>query len=162
MLSAAHCFEEPDNLSRYRVGHSMHKLGSGWLAHIHHISNHPSYKRLCGTADIPDFDFSILHFESQFKNNNPLNKKLIPACLPDDSMDENFLAGKDLTVSGWGEPLHVSLHKATLPGATYDDCKTYIDSHGCTVNSTNMMCAGNLQNRKVADGRGDSGGSIQC
>ena len=170
VLSAAHCFEEPSNLSRYQAIfeiHELHEIHKPYFRQLivrpSHISIHPSYKKLCGKAEIPEWDFSILHFRPGFKKNIPLNKKLIPACLPDDSMGGNFLEGKDLTVSGWGEPFHDSLHKATIPGASNDDCKTYIDGHNCnvTVNSTNMMCAGNLQDRKVGDGVGDSGGSIQ-
>ena len=172
VLSAAHCFEEPNNLSRYSVGIELHELqNSTHLFHINinmvrpwHISNHPNYKMLCGEAEIPDFDFSILHFQQDFKKNFPLNDWLIPACLPDASIGGDFLAGKNLTISGWGEPFLYYLQKATLPGASDDDCKTYIDTHGCPIpiNSTNMLCAGNLANRKVADANGDSGGSIQC
>ena len=84
--------------------------------------------------------------------------------MPDDSLGGDFLAGKDLTISGWGAPFHDSLrlHKATLPGANYSDCQTYNDEQNCTYITTNMMCAGDRLNRKVADGIGDSGGSIQC
>ena len=162
MLSAAHCFEEPKNCTRYRAGFEMHELGYGISVPPHHISNHPNYTKLCGT-EIPDFDFSILHFEFNHEYLD-LNKKLIPACLPDDSLGGDFLAGQDLTISGWGAPFHDSLrlHKATLPGANYSDCQTYNDEENCTYITTNMMCAGDRLNRKVADGIGDSGGSIQC
>ena len=167
VLSAAHCFDEPSNLSRYNVIVQRYELTpydhlKNYMVRPGHISIHPKYKKVCGKAEIPEWDFSILHFRPGFKKQMPLNKKLIPACLPDDSMGGNFLEGKDLTVSGWGEPYPDILHKATIPGASNDNCTTYIDTHNCAVDSTNMMCAGNLTDRKVGDALGDSGGSIQC
>ena len=165
MLSAAHCFEEPDNLSRYRVGHSMHKLGSGWLAHIHHISNHPSHTKICGTKpwNPPDFDFSIIHLASPVD----FSKKVLPACLPDKSLGGDFLAGKDVTVSGWGLVdggyYPGVLYKVTYPAITNEKCKQYNDdSEDCSYITTNMLCAGNPLNRTASHGTGDSGGSIQC
>ena len=159
MLSAAHCFEEPKNCARYSVGLGMHNhdVRDGTEENIHHISIHPNYTTRCG-SEVPDFDFSILHFG--FKVD--LNRKVIPACLPDDSLGGDFLAGKNLTVSGWGAPYPKNLHKATLPGKNNNDCRTYNDDFvNCTYISTNMLCAGNPENRKAAHANADSGGSIQ-
>ena len=89
---------------------------------------------------------------------------MIPACLPlpDNSLGGDFLAGENLTISGWGAPFYDSLRKATIPGANYSDCQKYNDWANCTFISRNMMCAGDPLDRKVADGKGDSGGSLQC
>ena len=137
-----------------------HHVSDGTEENIHHISIHPNYNpSLCG-LNVPDFDFSILHFG--FKVD--LNRKVIPACLPDDSLAGDFLGGKNLTISGWGAPYVENLQKATLPGTTNDECKKVNDDTGnknCTFISTNMLCAGNPENRKAAHADADSGGSVQ-
>ena len=117
---------------------------------------------LCG-QEIPEFDFSVLHFASPVE----FDKTVIPVCFPDKSFDGDFLEGKDLTVSGWGSLMNGSypdyLHKATLPGATNKDCKKYNDDFAnCTYITANTLCAGNPDDRKASQGFSDSGGSIQC
>ena len=123
VLSAAHCFKDPSNLSQYNILIDRHELDNRYVSdpvRPAHISNHPDYKMVCNETEIPEFDFSIVHFKPGFVKSFPLNKNLIPACLPDDSMGGDFLEGKDLTVSGWGEPYYDSLHKATIPGASIE------------------------------------------
>ena len=162
VLSAAHCFEEPNNCSRYSVGLGMHNhdVSDGMRVDIHHISNHPDYRNICGMG-IPENDFSILHFASPVEFNN----SIIPACYPDKSFGGDFLDGKDLTVSGWGTLMNGSypenLHKATLPGVTNEVCKRSNDDFSnCTYITTNTLCAGDPDNRKASQGFSDSGGSI--
>ena len=159
MLTAAHCVEY--DCSSYSVGIGMHKadISDGTRVNIQHISNHPSYTRfLCSTLR-PDFDFSILHLASPVD----FNRKAQPACLPDESLGGDFLAGKILTVSGWGDPQPGVLHKATYPAITNEDCKKYNDKFDdCSYITSNTLCAGNPHNRTASHGKGDSGGSIQC
>ena len=68
---------------------------------------------------VPDFDYSILHLATQVE----FNEKVIPACLPEKFMDDQFLDGKILTVSGWGLPWPGVLHKARYPALTNEKCK---------------------------------------
>ena len=169
VLSAAHCFEYPKNCQRYSVGIGMHRrnVNDGTRILIHHISNHPGAKirSHCGTGNTPesgitDFDFSVLHLLTPFTFNNEVQ----PACLPDSSMSNDFLVGKDLTVSGWGAPYPGVLHKATFPAVSDSDCKLYNNNKtsNCSYVTSNMLCAGNPKNPTKATGKGDSGGSIQC
>jgi len=157
VLTAAHCMEAPKDCSAYSVGIGMHKDDAldGTRVAISHISNHPSYNGwFCSGA--PDFDFSILHLASPVD----FNKKVLPACLPDESLGGEFLAGKDVTVSGWGAPYPGVLHKATYPAVTNEECKKYNDKEDCSPITTNTLCAGNPHNRTASHGRGDSGGPL--
>ena len=71
------------------------------------------------------------------------------------------LAGKNLTVSGWGESSKDRLHKATIPGVSNVDCMWYNnDFKNCSYITSNMLCAGYPKNRTASHGRGDSGGSM--
>ena len=159
VLSAAHCFDHPNDCWRYSVGIGMHRddINDGTRILIHHISNHPGSKKHCGTV-IFDFDFSVLHLTTPFNFNN----KVQPACLPDDSMSNDFLVGKNLTVSGWGRPYKGVLVKATYAAVSNLDCKSYNNNKtiNCSYITSNMLCAGNPKNRTKAHGSGDSGGSI--
>merc|ERR1719394_899050 len=161
VLSAAHCFEYPKNCRRYSVGLGMHRrnVSDGTRISIHHISNHPGAKirKHCGTG-ITDFDFSVLHLLNPFTFNNEIQ----PACLPDSSMTNDFLVGKDLTVSGWGAPYPDVLQKATYRAVSYSDCKTINNpkTSNCSYVTSNMFCAGNPKNRTKSHGKGDSGGPM--
>jgi len=159
VLTAAHCMKAHKYCSWYSVGIGMHKDDAldGTVVAISHISNHPSYNKwLCGSA-VSDFDFSILHLASPVD----FNKKVLPACLPDESLGGDFLAGKKLTVSGWGAPYPGVLHKATYPAITNEDCKKYNDNNEeCSYITPNALCAGNPHNRTASHGRGDSGGPL--
>ena len=159
VLTAAHCVKEDQNCAHYSVGVGMHKdnVTDGTRVMISHISNHPNYRypyyHSCG---VPDFDYSILHLATPVE----FNEKVIPACLPDKSMDDQFLDGKNLTVSGWGIPRPGVLHKASYPAHTNEECKTYFNESNCDKITPNMLCAGNPNNRTASHSGGDSGGSF--
>jgi len=160
VLTAAHCIkdcEDCEDCSAYSVGVGMHKanVSDGTRIKIKHIRNHPNYKTLCATAKV-DFDYSIVHLASPVQ----LNNKVRPACLPDESLDEKFLAGKNLTVSGWGKPYPGVLHKAHYPAHTNEDCKKYNEDGSCNLITANMLCAGDPENRVSASDNGDSGGPL--
>ena len=106
-------------------------------------------------TDRPDFDFSILHLASPVE----FNDKVQPACLPDETFDENFLAGKNLTVSGWGYPYPKVLHKATYPAHTNEDCIRYNGGKDACV-TNNTLCAGNPDDRQASSSNSDSGGKL--
>jgi len=159
VLTAAHCVQRQNDCSSYSVGVGMHKanVSDGTKVNIQHISNHPNYAPiLCGSSK-PDFDFSILHLASPVD----FDKKTQPACLPDESLGGDFLAGKDVTVSGWGAGGPGVLHKATYPAITNEDCKKYNDDkEDCSYITPNTLCAGNPHNRTASHGKGDSGGPL--
>jgi len=160
VLTAAHCVEPRlcKDCASCSVGVGMHteNVTDGTRIMIRHISIHPKYNRYhCGYA--PDFDYSILHLATPIQ----FNKKVIPACLPDESLDETFLAGKTVTVSGWGRPRPGVLHKAHYPAQTNEFCKRYTKETGsCNLITPNMLCAGDPENRLAASDRGDSGGPM--
>ena len=163
VLTAAHCFKYQNDCWHYSVGIGMHHgdIRDGTRIFIHHISNHPAYNpNHCGVK-LPNFDYSVLHLITPFTFNN----KVQPACLPDYSMFYDFLVGKNLTVSGWGNPHRSLLHKATYPAVSNLDCIriAWNDYYNCKLITSNMFCAGYpIPNRTASTGKGDSGGSIQC
>ena len=164
VLTAGHCVDFPNDCWRYSVGIGMHhgNVSDGTRIRIHHISNHPAYNpnRCPNNANgdiIPDFDISVLHLTDPFTFNNEVQ----PACLPDNSMDWR-LAGKNITVSGWGEGFTDRLHKVTYPVVSNIECAKYNNNDTkCSYINKNMLCSGNPKNRTASTGSGDSGGSIQ-
>lgn len=160
VLTAAHCVERRHcrDCASCSVGVGMHteNATNGTRIMIRHISIHPKYKRY-HCQGVPDFDYSILHLATPVG----FNRNVIPACLPDGSMDETFLAGKTLTVSGWGRPRPGVLHKAHYPAQTNEYCKEYNgEDDRCELITPNMLCAGDPENRLSASDRGDSGGPL--
>ena len=165
VLTAAHCVKYQNDCWHYSVGIGMHlgNVSDGTRIKVHHISNHPGYiyNRCPNNKNgdiIPDFDFSVLHLTTAFA----LNSKVQPACLPDSTMNWR-LAGKYLTISGWGAQNTDRLYKGTIPAVTNFECMRYNnDDKNCSYITSNMLCAGRPKNQTVSTGRGDSGGSIQC
>ena len=161
VLTAAHCVHRHSKVcERYSVGVGMHKdnVTDGTRLKIKHISVHPNWTRI-GCNDnfyVSNFDFAILHLASPVD----LNNKVIPACLPDESLGGDFLAGKDVTVSGWGTHSEGVLKKASYPARTHEECKKYNNEDGCDVVTANMLCAGNLHNSTENHHNGDSGGKL--
>ena len=162
VLTAAHCVEDKD-CSHYSVGVGMHTndVRNGTRVEVSQISVHPNYTFNCGISSLdgmPDFDFSIIHLASPVD----LNDKVIPACLPDEELGGEKLAGKILTVSGWGFPFPGVLHKAQYPGQTNENCKyyNYYTEKECDGVTENMLCAGDPYKLDGASSRGDSGGKV--
>ena len=161
VLTAAHCVD-PGNCkdcASCSVGVGMHteNVTDGTRIMIKHISIHPKYNPHHCDGRQADFDYSILHLAKPVE----LNEKVIPACLPNESLNETFLAGKILTVSGWGRPRRGVLHKAHYPAQTNEFCKKYIGKIGsCNLITPNMLCAGDPENRLAASDKGDSGGKL--
>ena len=109
--------------------------------------NHPSYSNL-------NNDFAIVHLRSPVT----IGTRAVPACLPTSAMAGNFLAGKTMTVSGWGTLSSGGgqpsvLHKVNVPGITNAQCGQQYS--GIT---SAMLCAGDVANGGVDSCQGDSGG----
>merc|ERR1711915_1172404 len=82
-------------------------------------------------------------------------------CLP--SSMEEYPAGTDCTVSGWGTTseggsLGKTLMKVTVPVVSDDDCR---DAYGVSEIADSMICAGLEQGGKDSC-QGDSGGPFMC
>ena len=96
------------------------------------------------------------------KNNIRIGKSVDRkiACLPTPNLGGDFLAGKKMTVSGWGKTsdagrLSKVLRKVDVPGITNGQCKAL---YGRITES--MLCAGDVGNGGIDACRGDSGGNF--
>ena len=153
VLSAAHCITK----AGFDVVVGEHRLSSpsdGTRYRVCNFTNHPQYKYInYGTSVV--YDFSILHLERQVK----YGEKVRPAELPLPDFRGDFLAGKMLTVSGWGDdqwggrPSDV-LMEVDVPVITQSECK---DSYSSKRIKHSMICAG-WPNGKMDACQGDSGG----
>ena len=108
---------------------------------------HPSYSNL-------NNDFAVLHLNVPVT----LGPRAAAACLPTASMGGNFLAGKTMTVSGWGTTSSggsqpTKLHSVDVPGITNAVC-----SNSYSGITAAMLCAGDVANGGVDSCQGDSGG----
>ena len=112
--------------------------------------NHPNYD-----FDTDNNDFSILHLKEPVQ----IGTRAVPACLPLPSMGGDFLAGKAMTVSGWGRLTEggsspTVLHSVNVPGITNTKC---IQSYPMYTITSAMLCAGYASGELDAC-QGDSGG----
>ena len=152
VLTAAHCTR---NAEKYDVIVGEHDITSS-LDGTRHI--------VCRSVDHPannglENDFAILHLVKPVQ----IGQRAVPACLPSSSFNEEFLAGKNMTVSGWGvlsengESPNV-LHSVNVPGITNVQCnREYSDSSFNVTITEDMLCAGE-SNGGVDACQGDSGG----
>ena len=145
VLTAAHCTSGTIDVI---VGeHSVTSSSDGTRHTTCRYNDHPSYGNL-------NWDFAILHLNTPVS----LGTRAVPVCLPPTSMNDAFLGGKTLTVSGWGALTEgggspTVLHKVDVPGMTNAQCRS--DYPGQITN--NMLCAGQPSGGIDAC-QGDSGG----
>ena len=148
VLTAAHCTSGTIDVI---VGeHSITSSADGTRHTTCRYVDHPSYN----TPTTFNYDFAILHLNSPVI----LGARAVPACLPPTTMDDKFLGGKTLTVSGWGALAEGAgsptvLHSVDVPGMTNAQCRS--DYPGQITN--NMLCAGQPSGGIDAC-QGDSGG----
>ena len=112
--------------------------------------SHPSYD-----SNTLNNDFAILHLIKPVK----IGTRAAPACLPTSSMGGNFLAGKTMTVSGWGTLLEGGsqpnvLHSVDVAGIPNSQCNNL---YGGITRA--MLCAGDVANGGIDSCQGDSGGN---
>ena len=155
VLTAAHCMmfiKDLDNID-VMVGKYKTISFSGTRHTVCRAVNH----RLFDDSNY-DYDFSILHLNEQVE----IGPGAVLACLPDLNFEGDFLEGKNLTVSGWGElsdhGIPTFLQAVSVPGIATNTCQNaYYKFHDQVTNS--MLCAGFLTGG--ADScQGDSGGTI--
>ena len=147
VLTAAHCTSGTIDVI---VGEHIVSSSSDGTRHTTcRYVDHPNYN-----SKSFDYDFAILHLKSPVN----LGARAVPACLPPTSMDDTFLRGKTLTVSGWGRlteggSIPTVLHSVDVPGMTNARCNN--DYPGKITAS--MLCAGQPSGGIDAC-QGDSGG----
>ena len=151
VLTAAHCFSSDFPDLDVIVGEHDITSESDGTRHetCKRMVLHPNYN-----PSTTAFDVGILHLSTPVT----LGPRAVPACLPDASFAGDFLAGKTLTVSGWGRLVAGGaspnvLHTVNVPGMTQAQCKA---NYGSRITS-DMLCAGVPQGGIDSCG-GDSGG----
>ena len=155
MLTAAHCYDQAMRAGNHNgdidviVGEHSTITASDGTRHAtcKRMVLHPNYK-------LPKFDAGILHLSTPVT----LGTRAVPACLPTISFAGDFLAGKTLTVSGWGSLAEGQsgpsvLHKVNVPGMTQAQCKANYPGQI----TSDMLCAGVPQGG-IDSCSGDSGG----
>ena len=122
---------------------------------IHTVSNiveHPTY-----SGSPPKYDFAIVTLAKPVSFNTRANA----ACLPIRDWDDDFFAGKELKVSGWGVTTESGgtppvLHQVTVLGLTNFKCNQLYPRRI----TDQMLCAGNVDDGGVDSCQGDSGGNV--
>ena len=153
-MTAAHCGSR--KYKEVVVGdHSINNPSDGRVHEACRYKDHPKYAG--GYA----YDFSIMHL----KDPVDIDPRAVPACLPTAKHSGNFLVGKNLTVSGWGQfdyddyATPDKLHVVTVKGISNAQCKRmYSEAFlGHLINSENL-CAGDIIDGGEDACQGDSGG----
>ena len=147
VLTAAHCTSGGRQYDIIVGEHRITSSSDGTRHSVCRFVDHPNYSNL-------NNDFSILHLNTPVQ----IGTRAAPACLPATSMGGDFLAGKTLTVSGWGALSEGGgspsvLHSVDVPGMTNTQCNQ--DYPGSITSS--MVCAGQA-NGGIDSCQGDSGG----
>ena len=121
--------------------------------------------RICAETIHPNYDISILHLEEPVQ----MGLRAVQACLPTLKYAGDFLAGKLMTVSGWGNtkfpppPIYPDkLHVVNVTGVTLDTCREKYEAIGDYI-TDGEMCAGDIIDGGEDSCQGDSGGrSLNC
>ena len=112
-----------------------------------------------------DFDFAMAHLKTSVH----FGRRAIPACLPKASWGGDFLAGKLMTVSGWGRLSYRNfthpnvLQSVRVPGITNARCREVYqprEANYSTPITESMLCAGDLGKGGIDACMGDSGGKF--
>ena len=153
VLTAAHCIVHGRSFDIVVGEHDVTSSSDGTRHEVCRSVQHPDYM----TNSMVDNDSAIVHL------NQPvlIGTRAAPACLPSASMAGDYLAGKTMTVSGWGMltengGIPTVLHKVDVPAMSNAECKT---KYGSSTITKDMLCAGQPSGGIDAC-QGDSGGNI--
>ena len=160
VLTAAHCINANPSSNNFDIIVGEHRYSGG--GHQQDGTRH----KICRAVRHSQYnsntlrnDFAIVHLREPVQ----IGTRAAPACLPGSNLGGDFLAGKAMTVSGWGTTSSQGsqpnvLHSVTVPGITNSQCDSKYGNNGPITNE--MLCAGNLQNGGVDSCQGDSGGIL--
>ncbi|XP_066579283.1 polyserase-2-like [Amia ocellicauda] len=162
VLSAAHCFESPLNVSQWTVYLGLHtQQGSNPNSQSREVLKiivHPNYN-----TTTKDNDITLMKLSS------PVNftKYIQPICLADSN--STFYNGTECWVTGWGDVAsgvslggEQTLQEVEIPIIGNNQCGCLNDVvFGAGSITNNMLCAGLLEGGKDSC-QGDSGGPLVC
>ena len=156
VLSAAHCTRAIPNFHVVAGEHDFGDDNDGTSYAVEFYYEHPAYD-----SYTMSHDFVVITLADSVT----LGDVAVHACLPTEEMDDNYLSGSILTVSGWGRlseygdsPLE--LQTVDVPFIPNTVCnEAYSEFDFVTINEA-MICAGNLAEGGVGSCYGDSGGKI--
>ena len=143
------------------AAHCMFTTNFDVIVGEHHITSSSDGTRhqQCRGVKHPDYnsdfaDFAIVHLRQPVQ----IGTRAAPACLPSANLGGDFLDGKMMTVSGWGNLASGGispsvLHKVDVPGITNAVC-----SNSYSGITSSMLCAGDVLNGGIDSCQGDSGG----
>ena len=152
VLTEAHCMPN----GAVVVGdHSISNPSDGRVHEVCRYRDHRKYEVRKA------YDFSIMHL----KRPVDIDSRAVPACLPTAKHSGDFLVGKNLTVSGWGQFEYDDfaspdeLHVVTVKGISNAQCKEMYSKTflGHLINSENL-CAGDIIDGGEDSCSGDRGG----
>ena len=151
VISAAHCTQVYSQFSVLIGEHDLTDGTDGTFHSVESFTEHPNFSY----APVPTFDFVMITLAEPVV----LRGTAVPACLPTENMDEMFLTGKSLTVSGWGNLQEggnqaLELHKVEVPFVPAEVCN---DAYPGLISNA-MVCAGNVTDGGIDSCQGDSGG----
>ena len=157
VMTAAHCLP-PEGVV---VGDHFALNASDGTVHVTcRYRDHPLFF-LNGTT--AKYDFRILHLEKPVE----IGPRVVPACLPTSGYGGDFLAGKILTASGWGETQNETHDRSKLrfvkvPGVTNAECRKLYSADPEYIRTILdvEICAGDTNAGGISACRGDSGGNI--
>ena len=159
VLTAAHCVTEGLVDFDVIVGEHVISDSSDGTSHkVCGITHHPDYQK---KQDF-DYDIAIVRLKSAVN----FGSRAAAACLPLSRFKDDYLAGQNLTVSGWGKQAEGGaesdvLNSVEVPALTNSECKEDYEQFPIYYNqrpiTNSMICAGQPAGGVDAC-KGDSGG----
>ena len=152
VLTAAHCMTGSFDII---VGeHDYTSSLDGTRHTVCGYVKHPSYSQ-----NTMNSDFAMIHLDEPVQ----LGARATPACLPRLSWGGDHLAGKTMTVSGWGTQSAGGsqpkvLYSVDVPGITSTQCAEKYSGQVNVLRS--MLCAGDVVQGRIDACQGDSGGKF--
>ena len=151
VMSAAHCVASVPSFDVMVGEHYEEDSSDGTRHTVDFYTKHPNY-----SGATSGHDFVIITLDVPVE----LGDRAVHACLPTADMDDGFLTGLTLTVSGWGRLSYggsspAVLHSVDVPYVTTAVCDVKYSNLAIT---DTMMCAGNVANGGIDSCQGDSGG----
>jgi len=150
IITAAHCTTMDDSTGNYGVTYGTLNRMSTAIIDVAKVYDHPNYN-----AQTVANDITVMKLATAM----PFSATVIPACLPDPSLD---YAGKNALMSGWGRIGYESdsqqpetLQKVVMQVETHDTCNAAWQN---ALNKDLQVCT--VGNKVKGTFKGDSGGPM--